>query len=166
MRRVQTIPGGIEFKSGSNGLWAHTELAGFLEQLGTAIKNASWPRPLILTDIAYPWGGMIPPHAGHIHGLDIDTRPMSTDGGGTWAGKQTCPKTSDAAPNYDRDRTKIIAKIFSDSGATKFFFNDAEVPQSTCYPFHHHHLHVSWLAQVLAHAEFDTYHPVEDADHF
>lgn len=166
LRKVKEIAGGLVFKSGTNGRWAHKELAGFLENLGRAIKDAGWKRPLVLTDIAYPWGGMIPPHSGHMHGLSIDTRPMSTDGGGTWAGKKTCPKTSDKASNYDRQSTKIISKVFSDSGATKFFFNDKDVTQSTCYPYHHHHLHVSWLAKSLSLLEYDEYHPVEDDEYF
>jgi len=165
-RKVKEVSGGLVFKNGTKGRWAHKELASFLENIGKSIKDAGWKHPLVLTDIAYPCGGMIPPHSGHMHGLSIDTRPMSTDGGGTWAGKKTCPKTSDKASNYDRQSTKIIAKVFADSGATKFYFNDKEVPQSSCYSYHHHHLHVSWIAKSLSIMEYDEYYPVEDDAYF
>jgi len=149
LRVVNEVAGGLNFKTGVSARYAHPDLANFLEQLGNAIKSANWPRPLVLTEISSRWGGMIPPHAAHYYGLEIDCRPMSTDGNGTSAGNQQCPKAKNSAANYDRSRNKIVAKIFKDSGCTKFYFNDSEITESTCYAFHHNHMHIGWLSRAL-----------------
>lgn len=150
LRAVNEVVGGLVFKPGVSARYAHSDLANFLEELGKAIKDANWPNPLVLTEISSRWGGMIPPHAAHFYGLEIDCRPMSTDGNGTSAGNEQCPKASNSAANYDRQRNKIVAKVFKDSGCTKFYFNDSEITESTCYPFHHNHMHIGWLSQALS----------------
>lgn len=152
IRLIQPVAGGLEFTGGAAGRYAQRELAEFLEGLGGAISAAQWPHPLKLTDASYPWGGMIPPHSGHLHGATIDARPMATDGGATSAGNSACPKSASTASNYDRERTRLLAQVFKKSGAPVVLFNDSEIAETTCAPGHHNHLHASWLsASQFAH---------------
>ncbi len=157
LRPIKAVPGGLELTSRAKGAYAHKDLAAMLTSLGEEVKKAGWPQPVRLTEASYPWGGMIPPHSGHLHGLTIDLRPMSHDGNPTHAGNSTCPKASTHAGNYDRARTKMLADAFQSSAPVRLF-NDAEIPSVSCASGHHNHLHVSWLERSV----FDEDNLTED----
>lgn len=162
LRKILEIAGGLESTEVAVGRYAHRDIAAFLEQLGKQVNADGWPQPVRFTGASYPWGGMIPPHAGHLHGLTIDLRPMSTDGKPTTAGNPTCPKSSNHASNYDRPRTILLAGVLKRTNAPVRLFNDAEISAFTCASGHHSHLHVSWLDQSRFYQEISDSRTTSD----
>lgn len=134
---VPTVAGGLRV-IGARGTYVHPDLAGFLNQLGSAIKQANWPHPATLTAASLRWGGQYPPHFTHKHGASIDLRPMSTDGGPTWARED-----GSSAGNYDAERTKALVGALKSAGATVYF--NGKDAGGTPKAGHHNHLHATWL---------------------
>ena len=90
------------------------------------------------------WGGLYPPHFTHRIGNEIDFRPMSFDGKPTWC------NANGNYPNYDREKTLALIKIFKDAGADEIYFNDPKSFEFGAKPLsgHHNHVHISWSKKL------------------
>ena len=82
----------------------------------------------------------MPPHNSHQKGIDVDFRPMRTQGSGavTWRDNA-----------YSRDRTRaFIQDILASGNVSHIFFNDpvliAEFPEVRHLSGHDNHLHVRY----------------------
>ena len=74
------------------------------------------------------------PHTSHKRGLDVDMRPLRTDG-------HHAPDTI-YDPAYSRDRTLILVQLlFADGSVYKVLFNDTTIKGVHAWPGHDNHLH-------------------------
>lgn len=95
-------------------------------------------RPLSIGQISKKGGGEFPPHLSHRLGVDIDVRPMRTDGANE-------PVTIDEA-QYDRAlTTELIDLWWENAPVQAVFFNDPTVIAAKLSQFvkgHGNHFHV------------------------
>ncbi|MFN8575489.1 MAG: hypothetical protein U0354_01405 [Candidatus Sericytochromatia bacterium] len=138
---IPTIDGVLKIGD-ATGKHLQKDVVDLLLNIADKIKAEKWTQPLTITAGTLKWGGLYPPHFTHRRGGTFDFRPMSTDGLATW-----CNTDGTFAPNYDRDKTLQLIKIFKNSGATEIIFNDPEGFKlgAKALAGHHNHLHISWL---------------------
>ena len=95
-------------------------------------------RPFSIGQISKQGGGKFPPHGSHRLGVDIDVRPMRTDG------KNKEVTIADA--EYDRALTTELIRLWWEKAPVQLvFFNDSTVIAAGLSRFHdnhHHHFHV------------------------
>ncbi len=86
-------------------------------------------------NISLRLGGKMEPHASHRRGVDVDVRPLRTDG-------QRSPVTIDNSA-YDRARTRTLVEILRrEPTLGLILFNDTTVAGVRSAAGHHNHLHV------------------------
>ena len=111
--------------------------------VGTAWNQAHPDRPFSIGQISLKGGGEMPPHKSHRVGLDVDVRPMRTDGANE-------PVTI-TDPDYDRaTTTALIALWWKKAPVQSLFFNDPTVIAAGLSQFvngHHHHFHARLRAR-------------------
>jgi len=111
--------------------------------VGTAWNQAHADRPFSIGQISLKGGGEMPPHKSHRVGLDVDVRPMRTDGANE-------PVTI-TDPDYDRaTTTALIALWWKKAPVQSLFFNDPTVIAAGLSQFvngHHHHFHARLRAR-------------------
>ena len=93
--------------------------------------------PFSIGQISKKGGGPFPPHKSHRLGLDVDVRPMRTDG-------KNEPVTI-ADPEYDRALTTALINLWWEKAPVQnLFFNDPTVIAAGLSRFvngHHNHFH-------------------------
>ena len=104
-----------------------------------AAWNASHPQhPFSIGQISKRGGGPMPPHQSHRLGVDVDVRPMRTDG-------QNLGVTIDNAV-YDRAATTTLIRLWWEKAPVQLvLFNDPTVVAaglSRPFPGHGNHFHV------------------------
>jgi hypothetical protein len=86
-------------------------------------------------NISLESGAPFPPHKTHQSGLEIDVRPLRTDGlerPVTWKDKE-----------YDREATQTLIDMFKKTGRVeKIIFNDPQIKDVTPSLGHDNHLHI------------------------
>lgn len=111
--------------------------------VGTAWDAQNGNHPFSIGQISLKGGGVMPPHHSHRVGLDVDVRPMRTDGA-----NQPVTITD---PGYDRAATTaLIALWWEKAPVQSLFFNDPTVIAAGLSQFvnnHHHHFHVRLRAR-------------------
>lgn len=111
--------------------------------VGTAWNALNANHPFSIGQISLKGGGEMPPHRSHKVGLDVDVRPMRTDG----ANKPV--NITDSA--YDRaSTTDVITLWWKKAPVQSLFFNDQTVIAAGLSQFvngHHHHFHVRLRAR-------------------
>jgi hypothetical protein len=89
-------------------------------------------------DISLPDGKKTPDHGGHRTGLDVDVRPLRTDGleqAVTWRDAQ-----------YDQEATRRLIDLFRALTPVKLIiFNDPRLPFCARADKHDDHFHVTLL---------------------
>jgi penicillin-insensitive murein DD-endopeptidase len=94
--------------------------------------------PFAVGDISRKGGGVLPPHKSHQRGVDLDLRPLRTDG-------QNLPITYLDA-GYSRDRTRELVKLIREvEPRAIIYFNDSVLIREKLTQHltgHHNHLHV------------------------
>jgi hypothetical protein len=111
--------------------------------VGTAWDGLNPDHPFSIGQISLKGGGPMPPHKSHRVGLDVDVRPMRTDGANE-------PVTiTDVA--YDRAATTALITLWWQRAPVQsLFFNDPTVIAAGLSQFvnnHHHHFHVRLRAR-------------------
>jgi hypothetical protein len=106
---------------------------------------ATYPRgPRIgMGDLSFRCGGVMPPHASHRRGVDIDIRPMRSDG--------QDGRVAYNEPGYSRALTQDLVNRLRRNGRLRvqfIFFNDPGVTGVRNWPGHHNHLHVRFVPPV------------------
>jgi hypothetical protein len=95
-------------------------------------------RRMGIGDISLPDGKKTPDHGGHRTGLDVDVRPLRTDGleqAVTWRD-----------PHYDPEATRRLIDLFRALTPVKFIiFNDPRIPFCARADKHDDHFHVTLL---------------------
>lgn len=127
--------------------WGTAAAVAQIEAAATAIFNAGYG-PLPIEELSFEHGGDIPGHGSHEVGLDVDIRPITTDG-------QQCRfKTHQDDPYYAQEKTRqLIYKIRenADAHVKIIWFNDDNFNQEKLtYPLAEHddHLHVRYCEKV------------------
>ena len=104
-------------------------------RVGTAWNEANPDHPFSIGQISLKGGGEMPPHRSHRVGLDVDVRPMRTDG-------ENLPVTI-TDPAYDRVATTAVISLWWEKAPVQsLFFNDPTVIAAGLSQFvnnHHHH---------------------------
>lgn len=94
--------------------------------------------PLSIGQISKKGGGPLPPHKSHRLGVDVDVRPVRTDG-------KNLPVKVDEA-EYDRATTTALIELWWEKAPVQaIFFNDPTVIAARLSQFvdgHHNHFHV------------------------
>jgi hypothetical protein len=86
-------------------------------------------------NMSYANGGKMEPHKSHRRGIDVDIRPLRTDG------TRQPVVITDAA--YSRDSTrKVVEELHKDANLEYIFFNDKNIEGVREWPGHNNHLHV------------------------
>ncbi len=86
-------------------------------------------------DISFQAGGRMSPHGSHKRGVDVDIRPIRTDG------KHVPCSITD--PNYSHEKTKLLVEALHALPNLKLIlFNDSKMKGVRFYEGHHNHLHV------------------------
>lgn len=122
--------------------WGTGAMVGSLERAGQYFASQGAGR-IHTRDISREHGGDIPDHSSHELGLDVDLRPIRTDGG------QCNYTTTWQSSTYSRSRTRELIRDLIDGGNVKYiFFNDPtlinEFPQVIYVSNHDDHLHVRY----------------------
>ena len=108
------------------------------QAVGTAWDALNANRPFSIGQISLKGGGVMPPHKSHRLGLDVDVRPMRTDGANEPV------NITDAG--YDRATTTALIELWwKKAPVQSLFFNDPTVIAAGLSQFvngHHHHFHV------------------------
>ncbi|HET6670707.1 MAG TPA: peptidoglycan-binding domain-containing protein [Pyrinomonadaceae bacterium] len=111
--------------------------------VGTAWNEAHADRPFSIGQISLKGGGEMPPHKSHRVGLDVDVRPMRTDGANE--------PVNITDSKYDRaTTTELIALWWKKAPVQALFFNDPTVIAAGLSQFvngHHHHFHARLRAR-------------------
>jgi murein endopeptidase len=108
-------------------------------QVGLAWATAHPGHAIGIGDISKRDGGQISGHASHRKGIDLDVRPLRTDG------QRRRVTIHDA--EYSRELTGKLIQAFVDNGivpVTHVFFNDAALKKHPVQPWpnHDNHFHV------------------------
>jgi murein endopeptidase len=104
-----------------------------VKRLGRKVKK-ELGMEIGINDISYANGALMPPHASHRSGVDVDIRLLRKDGA-------KLPVTIYEA-QYSRPRNKVVVEILlSDSNISFILFNDTQIAGVQSYPNHHHHMH-------------------------
>lgn len=92
-------------------------------------------------DLSSASGGNMGRHASHLHGKNVDLRPLRQDGAGS-------PTNITDTANYSRDRTlALVDMLLAHRNVDKIYFNDPEIikvrkPRVQKMRGHDNHLHV------------------------
>jgi murein endopeptidase len=87
-------------------------------------------------NISLPGGGKFKPHDSHMDGLQVDVRPLRSDGA-------RVPVNYFQA-GYDRDATARLIGLFQSHPAVmKVYFNDLSIPGVLPLKHHDNHFHVA-----------------------
>ena len=98
-----------------------------------------------LSDISYRTGKRMPPHKSHRKGVNVDMRPLRSDGLNqrVWIRHE----------KYSRERTRRLVEILrEDPNVVKILFNDRRIPGVKSHPGHHNHLHINFAHQAHPYA--------------
>ncbi|HWG89228.1 MAG TPA: penicillin-insensitive murein endopeptidase [Candidatus Thermoplasmatota archaeon] len=113
----------------------------------TAAAQAFYGRgygPVAVGDISLQHGGDISGHASHEVGLDVDTRPIRTDGA------QCSYGTSVGQSSYSSSRTQALCndlRAYASGHVKVIWFNDQNIINSGCskyLDYHADHLHIRY----------------------
>ena len=111
--------------------------------VGIAWEALNPARPFSIGQISLKGGGEMPPHKSHRVGLDVDVRPMRTDGANE-------PVTITDA-EYDRaTTTALITLWWKKAPVQSLLFIDPTVISAgitQCVNGHHHHFHARLIAR-------------------
>lgn len=117
-----------------------------LQAIGAAWQRSHLGGPRIgFGDLSFRGGAVMPPHASHRTGLDVDVRPMRKDG------KETAVTYKDL--QYSRALTQELVDVIRANGVLPvafIFFNDAGVTGVKPWKGHDNHLHIRFLASASA----------------
>ena len=99
-----------------------------------ACQAAGESQHIVVTEISRD-PGATPGHKTHQDGMDVDFRPMTTNGQpGTWR-----------SHNYDQAGTqRLVNTILNVNPGAKILFNDPAIVGVRPFPMHDHHLHVNF----------------------
>jgi Penicillin-insensitive murein endopeptidase len=106
---------------------------------GWAASYSRGPR-IGMGDLSFRCGGAMPPHGSHRRGVDIDIRPVRSDG------REGPVAYND--PTYSRALTQDLVNRLRANGRLRvqyIFFNDPGITGVRTWPGHHNHLHVRFL---------------------
>jgi hypothetical protein len=88
-----------------------------------------------IVEISAESGGNLPPHKSHRRGVDVDIRPLRSDG------KTEGVSISDAA--YSRELTEaLVGYLYEDPNVQFVLFNDTQIARVQYSKGHNDHLHV------------------------
>jgi hypothetical protein len=133
----------VQLPAGGDGFYAYGQAAkrwGTSRTLASVRKAAKafhgkFGIPVGVGNISLRDGGRIPPHVSHRRGVDVDFRPLRSDG-------EAQPVTI-ANPAYDRERTRALVKILrEDPNLKMILFNDTAIAGVQQWAGHDNHLHV------------------------
>jgi hypothetical protein len=114
-------------------VWGTPSAIQTIKNVAMAIKPHGFE--IGVGDISFQQGGRMAPHGSHRRGVDVDIRPLRTDGR-----RVPCTITD---PNYSRDKTKLLVDALQALPNLKLIlFNDSKIPGVRYYEGHHNHLHV------------------------
>jgi hypothetical protein len=95
-------------------------------------------QPFSIGQISKKGGGAMPPHKSHQLGIDVDVRPMRTDGANS--------PVDINDPHYDRAKTTALISLWWEQAPVQMvLFNDKSVINAGLSRFfegHHNHFHV------------------------
>ncbi len=133
-------PGFVTNNRGANGEFQFGQQSTIDKALAIgAAWNASHPgRPFSIGQISKRGGGPMPPHQSHQLGVDVDIRPMRTDG------QNLAVTINDGA--YDRATTTDLISLWWQMAPVQLIlFNDPTVVAANLsrpFPGHGNHFHV------------------------
>lgn len=136
----QNGAGFVTFNRGANGenQFGEQSTIDATVAVANAWNGLNSNRPFSVGHISRKGGGKFPPHKSHRMGLDIDVRPVRTDGANQPV------TTSDS--EYDRaSTTALITLWWQKAPVQSLFFNDPTVIAAGLSQFvngHHNHFHV------------------------
>lgn len=146
-RKFYVLPQGYEgggyytYGSPGNGIsqYAHPKMISLI-----CLIAARWasldPRKFGVGDISLANGPRHPDHRSHRSGLEVDIRPIRTDGA------QLPCSIQDVA--YDRIATAKLIRLFLDTKSVgPLLFNDASISGVRRAPGHNNHFHVALLSK-------------------
>lgn len=121
-------------RRGGRSQYAHPKLMSFMA-LVAARWSAHDTRKFGVGNISLP-DGRRGDHKTHLHGLDVDIRPMRKDG------RRMACTIRDF--QYDQAATAKLIEIFYGAGAVKtILFNDTRIARVRRWAGHDNHLHIS-----------------------
>jgi peptidoglycan hydrolase-like protein with peptidoglycan-binding domain len=134
--------------------WGTAAAIGQIEAAAVTVVAQGHGR-VAIGDIGFEFGGRIPGHTSHRHGLDVDVRPMRKDARQcTWGG-------SYRLSTYDRAATRDLVKAIRAAapGHVKLiYFNDPVLINeglTRLYAGHDDHLHIRYCEKVHPVAAYD-----------
>jgi hypothetical protein len=136
----QSGVGFVTNNRGANGEFQFGQKSTIDAALGVATNwdGLHSQRPFSIGQISKNGGGPLPPHKSHRLGVDVDVRPMRTDG-------KNEPVTITES-EYDRVlTTALITLWWQKAPVQNVFFNDATVIAAGLSQFvngHHNHFHI------------------------
>ena len=117
--------------------WGRSHVIAALKKVAADFDARFSGVPIGIGHISKEAGGKLNPHKSHRKGLDVDVRPLRTDG-------KKLPVTISSG-QYSRDRTKYLVELLRKQDRLKsILFNDTQISGVVSYPGHHNHLHVSF----------------------
>jgi peptidoglycan hydrolase-like protein with peptidoglycan-binding domain len=128
-----------------------------LQAIGAAwLRNHPRGPRIGFGDISFRDGPLMLPHKGHRRGLDVDVRPMRSDG------KETQVAHKD--PQYSRALTQELVNVIRANGVLPvkyIFFNGPGVTGVSPLKGHDDHLHISFTASGAAPAAARARYPAQ-----
>jgi len=104
-----------------------------VKKLGAKVKK-ELGLEIGINDISYANGALMPPHASHRNGVDVDIRLLRKDGA-------KLPVTiHDAQYSHPRNK-RVVELLWTDSNLSFILFNDTKISGVQYYVNHHHHMH-------------------------
>jgi hypothetical protein len=117
----------------SSKVWGTRATIRSVKKLGAKVKK-ELGLEIGINDISYANGALMPPHASHRNGVDVDIRLLRKDGA-------KLPVTIyDAQYSHSRNK-RVVELLWTDSNLSFILFNDTKIPGVQYYVNHHHHMH-------------------------
>lgn len=119
----------------SSKRWGRPEVVYGIERVGRRV-NSNLRLRMGVGNISLQNGGRMPPHSSHRRGVDVDVRPMRSDG------RQAAVTIHQSA--YSRSRTRSVISYFKSEIRTRIvLFNDSGISGVRYWAGHANHFHFS-----------------------
>lgn len=107
-----------------------------IQKLALSVKQIM-DKEIAVGDISFRDGKLMPPHSSHRKGVDVDIRPLRTDG------KRKAVDMD--SKDYSHELTKKVVEIARrDPNLQSILFNDPKILGVTKWNGHHNHLHLRY----------------------
>jgi hypothetical protein len=138
-----TTPGFVQLPGDASDYYIYTQMSKVygtpaailsIKSLAAKVKGALAVR-IGVGDISFQNGGHMAPHDSHTRGVDVDIRPLRTDGLET-----RCAINEEA---YSEERTRsLVELVLEDPNVKSILFNDARIRGVKRWAGHDNHLHI------------------------